>query len=93
MDNTSCIKTHGFVYATARIHSLSQAATGIFFGLPEGFRPAEVIYCYGWMSVSGQGTMVATTYISSNGNVTTNVSNGLTCTQVAFFAVFPIYTL
>lgn len=37
--------------------------------------------------------MVATTSIASDGSVTTSVSSGLTCTQVAFFAVFPIYTL
>ena len=89
LDFNICVKTGDLVIVSARVHSMSPAATaaGNFFQLPAGFRPARRVYGTGAMHIGSSFIPVMST-INTDGTVGLVYSSGSTTDQVWFFAVF-----
>ena len=90
--DTVCRKTGRIVNVSGRIHTITDStvtASGAFFVIPEGFRPASTIYGFGYMMTSG-GTTPLLSAIGSNGNVTLSYSSNQYATQVGFSATYAV---
>lgn len=91
LDMALCVKIGDLVIASGRIHTINPtvAASGDFFQLPAGFRPARKTYGYGYMILTGPTNTSVLCTISTAGNVNLVYSASSQTGQVGFFAVFP----
>lgn len=88
LDSTTCVKLNGVVTVSGRIHGISLSGVGRdYFNVPEGFRPAKNIFCYGYMMVDNDFKPILAS-INTNGNVSLAYSANATVTQVGFSASY-----
>lgn len=92
LDITSCRKTGKIVNVSARVYNISDgtvSATGVFFNIPEGFRPVATTYGYAYLTIDG-GFVPVFAQIGTNGEVQINYSGSKYVTQSFFCATYVI---
>lgn len=90
LDNNNCVKVGNVVTASARIHTVSVAASGTYFKIPEGYRPPAQIRVMGYMMINNVGSVSVMTTISPDGDVTLTYSSSSTATQIGFSATYGV---
>ena len=77
------------VFASCRHYGINATANGIFFTIPDGFRPSASCYVYGYISIDAiQRPVMA--LVETNGNVTIGYSSSKTTDQVGFDGCWPV---
>lgn len=92
LDIVSCRKTGKIVNVAARVHTITDGtvtATGIFFNIPAGFRPAATVYGYAYLNIDGAYVPIFAT-INTAGEVSINYSGSKYTTQAYFFACYAV---
>lgn len=89
MDCATLRKVGDTVFASGRIHSLSDVPTNqTFFQIPDGFRPKEQLYVNGFATITYGGTtyygMSIFVLISPSGAVSATYSQTATLSQIFF---------
>ena len=92
LDYNVCRKVEGIVNVSGRIHTMGNntPAQGIFFQIPEGFRPSFDIYTIGSMNVVGTGFVPLLAHIRPDGLVEMIYSQSNKTDQVAFSATYKV---
>lgn len=90
IDNITCIRKGNWVTVSARLYDISVAAHGRFFMIPENFRPSGDVFGFGYMLVTDTGWVPMLSNVHANGEVGIAYSASSTCTQVGFFASYPV---
>lgn len=92
LDITTCRKTGKIVNVAARVYGITDgavSATGVFFNIPEGFRPVATTYGYAYLTIDG-GFVPVFAQIGTNGEVQINYSGSRYVTQAFFCATYVI---
>ena len=89
LDSTTLYKVGDTVFASGRIHTMSNVGTNnAMFQIPEGFRPATQTYVMGFMQItyggSDLGARPTSPVVNTNGTVQFNYSSTATTNQVYF---------
>ena len=87
LDRTTCYKKDHIVTVAGRLSGMTATATGVFFHIPEGFRPIGTTWVIGQYVINNE-FRCAQVVINTNGNVEFPWSNGAVVTGVAFFATY-----
>lgn len=89
MDANVCKRVGNIVTVSARLYGISEAATGTFFVIPDGFRPSYDIFVTGIVVVDGVA-IPTIVHVYPNGNVGWVYSASKIASQVFFSATYPI---
>lgn len=87
-DNT-CIRDGNIVTVSCEVYDMSVVATGVYFNIPEGYRPTKhIVNILGYVEYGGsiQPSMFS---IATNGNVNIKHGGGLT-TQIGFACTYHV---
>ena len=87
-DNT-CIRDGNIVTVSCEAYDMSVVATGVYFNIPEGYRPTKhIVNVLGYVEYNGT-TQPSIFSIATNGNVNIKHGGGLT-TQIGFACTYHI---
>lgn len=96
LDMTSCFKKGNIVQASGRIYDMvNTISNGVFFVIPEGFRPSSRVYMIGYMNLDEYSDFQAQQrlvigYIDTDGSVTLTFSYSGHTNQVYFVCTYSI---
>ena len=87
-DNT-CISDGNIVTVSCEVYNTSVVATGVYFNIPEGYRPTKhIVNVVGYVEYGGS-IQPSVFNIATNGNVNIKHGGGLT-TQIGFACTYHI---
>ena len=90
LDFTTCVKKDDVVTVSGRIHSLTNTpAQGVFFNIPQGFRPPSGVFGIGYHMINGVNQTLLP-LINTDGTVSCGYSQTSQTAQVAFYATYKI---
>ena len=87
--NNNCFRDGNIVTVSCEVYDMSVVATGVYFNIPEGYRPTKhIVNIMGYVEYMGsmQPSMFS---IATNGNVNINHGGGLT-SQIGFACTYHI---
>ena len=86
-DNT-CIRDGNIVTVSCETYDMSVVAAGVYFNIPNGYRPKHIVNILGYVEYNGTVQPSILT-ISPNGNVSISHGSGNT-TQIGFACTYHI---
>lgn len=90
LDTNVCQKVGNVVNVGARIHTMSETASGNFFVIPEGYRPVVAARGTAFMQIQNVGAVMVICVIGTDGNVAIGYSSTATATAVGFSASYGV---
>lgn len=90
MEQWNCYKIHNIACVGARVYDINEPANGVFFNIPEGFRPREKTYfiCY-WVK-SGGVLNTTNGCVDTNGDVSILFGSSQNLVQWGFALTYPV---
>ena len=92
LDYNVCRKIEGIVTVSGRIHTMGSNTTaqGMFFEIPDGYRPSSDTYTMGSMNIINVGFVPVLAHIRADGLVEMIFSQSYKVDLVAFSATYKV---
>ena len=86
--DNNCNRDGNIVTVSCEIYDMSVVAAGVYFNIPNGYRPKHIVNVLGWVEYNGL-TQPSILTIATNGNVNIKHGGGLT-SQIGFTCTYHI---